>query len=177
MSKETREKNEALAKLETYCRDFWKVLKRRLHRNNEPAELLTYYNLSLSGEIPGWVNPSEWLIIAQNIIVGDKKAGEKGYPQMQNPSTQELQVVLESAKKEVGDITAADRIYDEAQDSLKIERSAADDIINLLQAELRLTLRKESPSGQRRIMRTYGFTYKYAQGEPVEEEINESKEL
>ena len=50
-SKEVREKNEALHILETYIRDMWDVVKRRVYRKNQPAEVFNYYQLPLDGTV------------------------------------------------------------------------------------------------------------------------------
>ena len=47
-------------------------------------------------------------------------------------------------------------------------RARADELIAEVMAELRFNLRKKDASTQRRIMRTYGATYSYLLGEPVD---------
>lgn len=176
-SKEVREWNEALENLKTGMRDMWEVVKRRVARSDEPAEVLTYYQLPLSGIIPNPNTREEWLTLAAKMIDGDAKAVTAGYPAMLNPAADELQTVLDKAGQELGDVAGVDREYDAAQEALAELRPGADEIINEILAELRFNLRKKDAASQRRIMRTYGATYKYLKGEPLEEDEIPAEEV
>lgn len=156
-SKEVREKNEALTKLDMYMRDTWEVLKRRVSREQEPNEVLTYYELPLSGVVPKSTTQSNLLALAAKMIQGDSKAVAKGYPAMVNPSAEELAEVLEKAKIESSEVAPADQIYDMAQEELEQERLTADKLITNIIAELRFNLRERDPASQRRIMERYGI--------------------
>lgn len=92
---------------------------------------------------------------------------------MENPSAAELKAVVDEAQTEAQDVTVADREFDQAQEALGKLRPQADELINEIMAELRFRLRKRDAASQRRIMRTYGATYRYLKGEPVEEEVVE----
>lgn len=110
----------------------------------------------------------EWLEIAQQFIDGSAKAKEQGYPVVDCPSAVDISRVLVKAKKEYKDVSSADREYDTAQAVLAEFRTQSDDLINLVMAELRLTLRKLDAPSQRRIMRTYGANFYYPKGEVVD---------
>jgi len=66
----------------------------------------------------------------------------------------------------VGEADAADRSFDQAQEALADLRTQADQMIADVMAELRFTLRSKDAASQRRIMRTYGATFAYLDGEP-----------
>ena len=166
--KEVREQNDALETLETYTRDLWAVLFRRVHRLNEPAEVFTYYQLPLSGVMPRSLINAEWLHIAKEVVAGDALAVAAGYPAIINPSSIELAEIVQTAESEYGDVAVADRAYDIAQEELAELRTAADSHIQEVMDQLRFALRKKDAPSRRRIIRTYGATYKYAEGEPEE---------
>lgn len=165
-SREVRQRNEAVAALATYVRDFWEVARRRAHRLGQPAEVLTFYGLPLDGVSPNPTRHDEWLATAANIINGDAEAVAAGYPAMSNPSALELTAVLTTAQTEVGEADAADRSFDQAQEALADLRVQADQMLADVMAELRFTLRRKDAASQRRIMRTYGATFSYLDGEP-----------
>ncbi len=169
-SKEVREKNEAKARLELFIRDLWEVTKRRVFRNSEPAEVLTYYCLPLDGMVPPIITEKEIFVLAGQIIKGDEKAVSAGYPAAANPSAKELSVEMAKAQKEFNDVSPADRQFNQAQETLAPLRAKADEVIGDIIDDLEYNLRKKEASICRRIMRTYGVTFAYAIGEPVDEE-------
>jgi hypothetical protein len=168
-TKEVRERNEAVAVLQTYVRDFWEVLRRRVIRLNQPAEVLQFYQLPLDGTNPNLANHGEWLNMGQLIVQGEAAAVAAGYPAMINPSVAEVQTVLTRAQAEAADVAGADRTYDVAQELVAGLRPQADMLIQEVMDELRYQLRKKDSAGQRRIMRTYGATFRYLAGEPEDE--------
>ncbi|MCA9975465.1 MAG: hypothetical protein KC413_06930 [Anaerolineales bacterium] len=165
-SREVRQRNEAIELLATYVRDFWEVARRRAHRLGQPAEVLTFYGLPLDGTSPNPTRTDEWLTIAANVVRGDAEAALAGYPAMSNPSGGELTAVLTAAQTEANEAATADRLYDQSQEQLAELRTQADQMIADVMAELRFTLRRKDPPSQRRIMRTYGATFEYLEGEP-----------
>lgn len=165
-SKEVREKNTALLALETCMRDIWELIKRRVFRKNEPAEVLTYYQLPLDGTVPRAISEKEIFTLAERIIAGDKKAVEAGYAAAVCPGTDELAELLAAARKEADDVAQSDRDYDDSHKLIAPVRAKADVLIDDIIAELEYNLRKLDPANRRRIMRTYGVTYQYAKGEP-----------
>lgn len=165
-SKEVREKNAAIVMLETCIRDMWELIKRRVFRKNEPAEVFTYYQLPLDGTVPRAILEKEIFTLAERIIAGDKKAVEAGYAAAVCPSTDELAELLAAARKEADDVAQSDREYDDSHKLIAPVRAKADVLIDDIIAELEYNLRKLDPANRRRIMRTYGVTYQYAKGEP-----------
>ena len=168
--KEVREKNEAITRLGVFVRDFYEVLKRRAYRNNEPAEVLRFYNLPLSGEIPLMHKDDDYTAAALSIVTGDARAVEAGYPAMLNPTATEVNEKLTAALKEKNDVAPADRELDTVQKEMELKRAETDELIREIADTLRFALRKSSDSNQRRTIRTYGFEYSYLQGETVDED-------
>ena len=167
-SKETREKNLALAILQTHVTDLWAVLKRRINRNGEPNEILTYYGLPLDGKNPVMNTETEWANMAAIVVAGDANAVLAGHTAMTNPSAAEVQAALTSYQSEAGDIAEADRDLDLAQADATALVPQADEMIDDVMDALRYNLRKMSFASQRRIMRTYGAQFYFAPGEPNE---------
>lgn len=166
--KEVREKNEAISDLVTYTHDLWEVLRRRVNRKDEPAEILTYYRLPLDGKNPTLHTDSEWLTMAENVVAGDAQAVAAGFDAMINPTAAELDAVRVATQTEVDEVAPADRQYDEAQEAAATLRPQADELILEVMDSLRYTLRKKDAPSQRRIMRSYGAKYTYLRGETIE---------
>lgn len=167
--KEVRESNAAFLIYERYIRDFWEMLKRRVKRNNEPAEVLTFYGLTLDGTIPKPSTHHEWFVIGEKIMDGEQEAVLKGYPATVSPSADEVNAKLSVAKAEAANVSSADRSYDEAQAGLASLRVGMDALLSDIMAQLRFNLRNLEPSSQRRIMRTYGAKFSYLEDEPIDE--------
>ncbi len=165
-SKQVDEKNSAVNLLQIYIRDMWSSVRRKVVRENLPAQLLMNYSINLDGSIKKNLTGGTILTVAAQMIEGDKKAVADGYNPISNPSAEELENVLEAAKKETADVSEADRSYDKEQDKLSTIRAEIDDIIDDIIAELKFNLRKMDSSSKRRIMRSYGAEYKYQPGEP-----------
>jgi len=168
--KQVREKNEAMTLLEQCVRDFFEVFKRRTYRLKHPSEVLRFYGVTLSGDLPDISNDTSLLIAAGNIVNGDAKAVVAGYSTMTNPSASEVSSLLVAAKKEFNDVAPADREYDAVQKELDALREPTDELIREVYDHLKFAFRKESASNARRLLRTYGFQYSYLKGEPKEEE-------
>ncbi|BAX82210.1 hypothetical protein [Labilibaculum antarcticum] len=177
--KEVREKNETFVKLEVVVRDFFDGLRRRTYRMDHPAEVLRYYNITAGGELPTFSKDMDLVTAAENILLGEQKAVEAGYPAMSNPSAEEVALALESAKKEFDEIAPADRAVNKVQKDLAEVREPVDEMIKEIAAYIQFSMRNETTSNVRRFMRTYGFEYRYLQGEPVDEElvVNETPKI
>jgi hypothetical protein len=175
-SREIRQRNEAVALLATYVRDFWEVARRRAQRLKQPAEVLTFYGLPLDGTSPKLNRPDEWLATAVNVARGDAEVVAAGYPAMSNPSAVEVTAVLTTTRLEAEEADTADRSYDEAQEKLADLRVQADQAIEDILAELRFTLRRKDAPSQRRVMRSYGASYTYLEGEPLDVDDQPEKE-
>lgn len=169
-TKETGERLAAAKRVKTYTRDLWDVLKRRVNRLEQPASVLEFYGLPLSGNVPKPTSAEEWLTLAGQVIRGDAQAVAAGYPPMMNPSADELRAVLEAARREAGDAPAADRTLDESQEAIAALRPKADGLIREVMSELRFNLRNKDAPSQRRIMRTYGVQFRYPPGESADQD-------
>ncbi len=51
-TKEIHERATTVEQVKTYTCDLWEVLKRLVHRLDHPAEVLQFYQLPLSGDVP-----------------------------------------------------------------------------------------------------------------------------
>ncbi len=167
-TKDIRERTAAMAKVETFTRDLWEVLKRRVARHDEPADVLLFYQLPLDGTVPYPTTQAEWLLLADQVVAGDAAAVALGHPAAVCPSAAELATVLERAQAESGDVAMADRAYDAAQKTVQALRPQADRLIAEVMAELRFNLRGEDASSRRRIMRTYGANFRHSAGKQAE---------
>lgn len=159
--KEIREKNVAVGYLDLVMRDVWEVQKRRRNRLSLPAEVLTYYELPLSGLVPPSMKEKDMLAKATNMIKGDAEAVLAGYDPIVNPSAAELQVALDAAEKELGEVAPADRNYDVAEEEVANLRPEADSLIADVVDELKFNLRKRDGASQRRIIQSYGVEIDY----------------
>jgi len=171
-SKEVSEKKEALTALSMYLRDFWEVLRRRTVRLDHPAQVLSHYQLPLTGTTPKLNREKDMLEIARRVIEGEVTAVGEGYPAMINPSVAELQTVLDKAWKEVGDVPVADDAYDKEQENIAEMRSEVDELIRDIYDYMKFNLRKKDAASQRRILQNFGFNFRYLKGEPVEEVVS-----
>lgn len=167
--KETREKNESKHELEVVVRDFFEVVKRRTYRLDHPVEVLRFYNMTSSADLPSLKSEAELLDAAVEIVTGDRKAVKAGYPVMENPTADEVDVRLILTRKEISDLVPADRALNKVQKDLRDMRGPVDEMIHDIADCLQFALRKETASNARRTIRTYGFKYRYLQGEPVDE--------
>ena len=165
---EVQERGAAIERVALYVRDFWAVLKRRAKRLDQPAKVLTLYRLPLDGTVPKSITQEQWIELAAQVVQGDELAVKAGFPAMQNPSAAELAAVLKTAQSESDDVAMADRAYDKAQEAIAALRAQADELISDMMAETRYLLRKKDAASQRRIQRTYGATFAYLKGEPID---------
>ena len=86
---------------------------------------------------------------------------------------------LTAAEKEKAEVAPADREYNRVQKELESKREPVDEIIREISDTIQFIKRKDSASSVRRLMRNYGFTYRYLKDEQVEEEVvkNENEQL
>ena len=127
------------------------------------------FGLHLNGHNPKLTRQTEIISAAQSIITGDKNAVQKGYPSMLNPSAKEVEELLDKAEKEFYEVVPADRILAGQQKKLRVFRNEADKLIRETALVIRFALRNNTPSNQRRIMKLYGFKYRYSKKEPMED--------
>jgi hypothetical protein len=172
-TKEISERNNALYELSMYTRDGFEVARRQVRRLKLPAQVLQLYGLPLDGKTPNPTRLIEWIVIAKTFVAGAKKAKEKGFPGIQCPSPEETKEKLVSAEKEFHEVAGADRSYDDAQQEVADMRAQANELIQDIIAELRMTLRKLDRPSKRRIMRSYGARFQYLKGETVDPDDEE----
>ena len=176
-SQELKEEKAAFNQTEITIRDTWAGLKRRIIRDKLPVTLLNLYKLPQDGSVPDSLGTKEnLLILAEHIVKGDAEAVAKGFAPMLNPSAEELQHCIDIARQELSESIAAGTAFNDAQTKIAKLRPQAKQLIRDVLDELRFFLRKKEPADRRRIMRFYGFTFKYMEGEtrdpdekPVEE--------
>jgi hypothetical protein len=164
-SREVEESEAAMAELKQVLDDLWEVLRRRVRRLDEPVGVLRFYGLDVEGQPLALNTAEEWLELAEQVIEGDAEAVAAGYAATVCPSAAELQAALESALKELADVSPAERELDRAQKAVLSLRQQADDLIGDIIEEVRFHSRKEDPASQRHLLRSYGATYRYQPGE------------
>lgn len=157
--REVREKNEILSTLRIFCSHGAQSVRNRVIRNEEPVEILTNYGISTSGTMPKYSVSNEIITQAEQLIAGDAKTVEEGFPGMVNPTAEEIKAVVDLAKKELFDVSKADRIVDNAEAELSMLRAEVDLLIRDIFSDLNYTLRHEEDSSRRRIMRSYGIEF------------------
>ena len=168
--KQTQGKTTALADLQTGVRDFWEVGKRMVFREKLSTALLAYYGLGQDGSVPKSASDTSWLDFAAQIIKGEADALAAGYPAMSNPTAAKVAALLALAETETNQVGGSDRAYDQAQEEVAALRTEADALIQDVMEQLRFNLRKKDEASQRRIMRSYGAKFTYANGETPDAE-------
>lgn len=164
------ERNAKTAKLDTYIRDFLSVYKRMVYREGLPASAFLFYGLPESGDLPNPTNLNDLLSWAEKIIEGNADAVTAGYPAMSNPTAVQVSAILTEAKAEIDDVSSVERHLDTALDELEASRATGYAMAQDAEQQLNFQLRKLTPPDKRRIMRTYGFHYTYAEGETPDPE-------
>ena len=168
-SSEYLDSSRAFDYMKTCMKDTWEVARRKVNRLNLPAQMLTYYELPLDGKSPNPTTYEQWYTLAAKMVEGAEKAEKAGYPPVMDPPPAELKEAWQKALKERDELAEVDRDYDQAQEGVEEMRARADELISDVMNELRFFLRKMDDPSQRRIMRTYGATFKYLRGEPEDE--------
>ncbi len=169
-AREVSEKDKAQAKLEMYVRDFLAVLKRRTERLEHEVAVLVHYGLPQSGDVPKIYAAADVVKAAGDIIAGESKAVEAGFPAMANPSAAEVDAVLKAYQEEAEDVAPADTAVREAQVAAAKFRLEADELIDDAKASISYSMRKESAPAVRRVLRLFGFKFTPNPGEAPEEE-------
>lgn len=167
-SREARQRREAMAALETTLLDMWEGVRRRARRLGHSVELLSYYGLPMDGTNVRPTSTEGWIALSGRAIHGDAEAVAAGYPPICNPTAAELQTAMDTAQTETSEAKQADRVFDQAQADLAVLREEANGWIEEVMADLRYNLRRLDSESQRRIMRTYGVTFSYLEGETVD---------
>lgn len=169
-AKEVREREAALSVLEMFVRDFVEVLRRRVRRQSQPAEIFNLYGLPQDGTLPNTTASEEWLTRAAAIVAGEARAVAAGHGAMVNPSAAEVEARLTSARQESDQLAPADRAYDMAQAAVAALRSTANAMIENVVEEVRFATRRMDAPSQRRVLRSYGARFSYLPGEPRDDD-------
>jgi len=165
---EIKNREGARAVLNTTLRDFWEVLRRRVHRKKEPVAVLAFYQLPTSGDTPDMTTYDQLRELARQVVKGDADAVTAGHPAMANPDATELQAALTAAYALATAVPTADRDYDLAQTAVAALRLQMDELIDDGIKDIRNSTRKLDAPSQRRILRTYGAQFATFSGEPAD---------
>ncbi len=171
------DKDKAITRLERFVRDGWAGMKRRIVRQELKTAVLVYYGLPESGELPTGVTQRNWLTKASTLIEGDDEAAAAGFERLREPTQAEIQAVYTIARAAFDAVPMADREYDIAQEAVaalrpKVDEALADVVRDIRYHAGRAKMEKES---ERRIMRSYGFSY-ITRNPTAEETVDETLE-
>lgn len=175
-SKAVLDKDEAFKLLEWGVRDAWEGMKRRVRRQGLGANVLHYYGLPESGEVPKGMPYAEWLPHCKTVMDGDAEAVADGYAPLGDPTLAELQTLYAAAKAAYDAIPMADRAYDDAQAAVAALRTQVDVVLAKVVRDMRYNLgvvAELDKESERRIIRGYGFNY-VTVGNTAEEAVEET---
>ena len=155
------EKNRAFKYLEWGVRDAWESVKRRMRRQDLNKNVLLYYGLPESGEVPKGMPYAEWLLYAKDVIDGDGEAVAAGYAPLLDPSAAEITTLRGAAQASHDAIRPADKAYDNAQTAVADLRDDVDGVLAKVVRDMRyhLSVAEMDKESERRVMRGYGFTF------------------
>ena len=165
-SQELKEENEAIRQTELTIRHLWTAIKNRVIRLNQPVSVLNFYGLPQDGKVPKSVGiKNDVIVMADRICEGDAQAVAQGYDPVLNPSAEELKQYRDIAKKEADEAREAVAAYNEAQDKISEIRPQVNQLIRDVIDEMKFFLRRKDAVTRRKIMGSYGFSFKYMEGE------------
>jgi len=167
-AQEIGERRAVVDELDIYVRDFMVVLKRRVSREKLPPHYYSFFNLPQDGTLPNPTATDAIINWAETLAQGDADAVTAGYEPMANPSAAQVAALWEQARAESADLPAAERELDIIQDEVEAMRQQATELVHDLADQLNFRLRKLEAPDRRRIIRRYGFQYRYDQGDPVD---------
>ncbi|MCB8922549.1 MAG: hypothetical protein H6662_13265 [Ardenticatenaceae bacterium] len=170
-------KDQAIQQLEWHIRDAWESTRRRIRRQGLAASLIVYYGLNESGESPTGVSQSAWLSYGQDVLAGDNEAFTAGFERLREPNQAEIQTAYDAAQKAYNGVPMADRAYDLAQAAVATLRPQADETLADVVRDMRynLSVAHLDKESERRVMRSYGFTFSSDTATP-EETVTETLE-
>ena len=151
---------EAITTLSAMVRQFWRGLEFRGQLMNISSGVLEIYRLPSDGGRPQPTTQPGWLEVANELVEGEKKAVEAGYPPMDNPSIDTVSTPLAKARKRCGKADDAHLAYMATQKELHALRDQVDQLIMDLAANLNYNLSKMPAATRRQVMRRYGFNYR-----------------
>lgn len=169
------QKDETIALLERFSRDAWEGIKRRVVRQGLPPAILSHYGLPESGEVPGALPQRNWLTKSKTIIEGDDEAFAAGFERLREPNQAEIQAAYDAANVAFKAVPMADREYDIAQEDVATLRGQVDEALAEVVRDIRYHAgrAKKDKESERRVMRSYGFTY-ITRNPTVEETVEET---
>ncbi len=164
------EKNLAFKYLEWGVRDAWESMKRRVRRQDLNKNVILFYALPESGEVPKGMPYAEWLLYASDVIDGDGEAVTAGYAPLLDPSAAEITTLYNTAQTTHDAIRPADKAYDKAQTAVAAVRDDVDDVLAKVVRDMRyhLSVAGMDKESERRVMRGYGFTFVTVNSSPEE---------
>lgn len=161
--------NDIAERLSFTIRDYVSGLQRRIRRNGEPEEVLTYYRVPTEGLTPQGGTPAEWREIGVNLVESEAAAVAAGYQPMANPSAADLQEILDTFDQHHDHVQNADIAYGEAQRVMNELREEAILVWRGIAQNLRLILADRDTATQRRVLRNFGFVFRSSAEEETEE--------
>lgn len=167
-SREVSESQAAKAFLEESARDYIEVLKRRTRRKKHDVAVLVNHGLPENGDTPQMDSWAELKAVATALIAGDA-ASTATYGAMANPSAAELQTALTAAQAEHEDVGPADSVVQAAQLAIQDKATLAAFWVSEIRFDALDFARRETDSGQRRLLRKLGFKFKNNPGETPED--------
>ncbi|MFT5465989.1 MAG: hypothetical protein ACI8UO_001086 [Verrucomicrobiales bacterium] len=167
-AKEVSEKNEAEESLHDFVTDFYEVLRRRTKREKHNVSVLVHYSLSQSGENPPLGAEDDLIKAAEDIVAGEPKAVEAGFPAMINPAAAEVDAALQAFLKERGEVAPADEKVRKAQAEVAKLRPEADKLIRKMKKGVEFLMDEEPAPSQRRVLRLMGYKFTPLPGETPE---------
>lgn len=163
-------KDQAIQQLEWHIRDAWESIRRRIRRQGLAASLIVYYGLNESGEAPTGISQSSWLSYGQDVLAGDNEAFAAGFERLREPNQEEIQLAYDAAHRAYNAVPMADRAYDLAQAAVAALRPQVDQTLSDVVRDMRynLSIARQDKESERRVMRSYGFTFSSDTATPEE---------
>lgn len=166
-----KEANEAVQALRKVLYNVWDRLRRQVQWGEIDQWVVKYYGLDHQARIPRTNKREDWLIMGANVLLGDEDAQNAGYAGMAERDA--LSEALERARVAVGALATAKVELAEARVQLVELRKACNRLCQHTVAELRLSLRGETPTLQRHVLRAYGVEFTPSASEEVESDAEE----
>ena len=153
------EKQEAVADLVRYVRDFWAGMERRIIREKLPESDFMAYNQVIGGKNDTGNRLQDWLNRSESIIKGDVLIVARGIAPMSNPTAAEVAAVRAIAVAKSLAVTNADRSLDHAQHVMDALRPEANRLLRMVNANINLAMYGRSSEDIRNAKRRYGFEF------------------
>lgn len=163
-------KDSAIQFLEWAVRDGWESMKRRARRQELGTAVLAFYGLPESGDVPAGTAQRDWLQYALGVLDGDPEAAAAGYAPLKDPDVAEIQALYATAQTAYDAVPLTDREYDLKQEAVAVLRQPVDDLLARAVRDIRYNAADAGATkeSERRIMRSYGFTFRNDDSAPEE---------